>query len=47
MKRSLAVFFLAASLVATHAEDAAPAKKVPDFVPFVVDRSRMRRRGRI
>lgn len=26
-----------AGLAAAHAEDAAPAKKVPDFVPFVVD----------
>lgn len=35
--RLLAAVFLAGSIIAAHADDAAPAKKVPDFVPFVVD----------
>lgn len=37
MRTALLILFSAASIVAAHAEDAAPAKKVPDFVPFVVD----------
>jgi hypothetical protein len=37
MKNALAVIFLAASIIAAHAEDVVPAKKPPDFVPFVVD----------
>jgi len=37
MKRIYAGFFLVMAVVAAHAEDAAPARKVPDFVPFVVD----------
>lgn len=38
MKKVLAGFFLGLAMIAAaHAQDAAVAKKVPEFVPFVVD----------